>query len=501
MSGEFVVVVRKTASALSEEVNRLIGEGWQPQGSMHLAPTQYLSINMVKGSNSQVTEFFAASSQSRGGVINLINEKLSEGFQVFNDLHESSSQFTVAMVKGDTGVGGGAIGPQGPQGVQGPQGKEGPQGAKGDTGAAGETGARGPMGLQGVQGNAGATGPQGPAGPQGKPGIDGAQGIQGNQGSQGPQGEKGDPGEVGPAGISFKGAWVDAEEYAANDAVAYNGSTWFAVIGNTNEIPGSGSSWQILSSRGVRGDTGATGSQGPAGPQGIQGLKGEQGIQGEQGIKGDAGAAGPTGEAGPQCIQGVAGPQGVKGETGAQGLTGPKGDAGIQGAKGDTGPQGAKGDKGDKGDTGPQGPRGDSGGSSDAIIGNFESTAVGNDYTIQLPYPLTDIKLGFKIDSVSNYSFRIFQEAGYDVRQLYGSCVYTNASGGFLRANINTKSKPGGNTELVGGIPASANFRPMEITIREEVDKSFWRITAWLVSTNNSTVGHSIIINARRLDI
>ena len=66
----------------------------------------------------------------------------------------------------------------------------------------------------------------------------------------------------------------------------------------------------------------------------VVGPKGEKGSTGAQGPKGDTGAQGPKGETGAQ---------GPKGETGERG---PKGDTGAQGAKGETGAQGPKGETG-----------------------------------------------------------------------------------------------------------------------------------------------------------
>jgi hypothetical protein len=60
-------------------------------------------------------------------------------------------------------VGGGEVGPQGPQGIQGPQGNPGPQGDPGTPGATG------PEGPQGPQGEIGPEGPPGTAGPHTHP--------------------------------------------------------------------------------------------------------------------------------------------------------------------------------------------------------------------------------------------------------------------------------------------------------------------------------------------
>ncbi|EJV88440.1 hypothetical protein IG3_00873 [Bacillus cereus HuA2-1] len=61
-------------------------------------------------------------------------------------------------------LGGGTIGPTGPQGIQGtqgPAGATGAQGAQGPAGTTGAQGAQGPAGATGAQGATGATGPSG----------------------------------------------------------------------------------------------------------------------------------------------------------------------------------------------------------------------------------------------------------------------------------------------------------------------------------------------------
>jgi hypothetical protein len=62
-------------------------------------------------------------------------------------------------------------------------------------------------------------------GPQGVPGVQGAQGIPGTAGA------------VGPAGLTWRSTWVSGTSYIANDAVSYNGASWFCILstsGTTN---------------------------------------------------------------------------------------------------------------------------------------------------------------------------------------------------------------------------------------------------------------------------
>ena len=179
-------------------------------------------------------------------------------------------------------------------------------GSKGDIGAAGPQGAqgdRGPAGPQALQGDAGPIGPSGPQGPQG------AMGAQGPLGLQGPQ---------GAPGLAWRGVWSSAVVYAPSDAVSSDGSSYVAILPNTNVAPPS-VDWLLLA---AKGDAGAQGAQGPMGPQGDLGPLGPQGPQG------DAGAQGPVG---PQGAFGPMGLQGLKGDAGAQGPIGPQGAQGPPG--------------------------------------------------------------------------------------------------------------------------------------------------------------------------
>lgn len=250
-------------------------------------------------------------------------------------------------------IGNGTQGPPGPQGIRGPTG---PQGVQGIQGPAGPIGPQGETGIQGVTGD---TGPEGPEGPQGLQGNDGAQGIQGipglkgdtgakgDRGDVGPQGPQGDPGPqgatgpVGPSGatgLNWKGSYSELESYVENDAVVYEGSTYFAIAPSTGIPPAETSSyWAVMASSGAQG------------PQGIPGPKGDQGVEGQQGIQGLPGQKGETGDTGLQGPQGI---PGIQGQEGPRGLQGPKGDTGVQGIQGIQGP---------KGDTGLQGPAGTNG--------------------------------------------------------------------------------------------------------------------------------------------
>lgn len=135
---------------------------------------------------------------------------------------------------------------------------------------------------------AGAQGPQGVQGVQGIQGATGSSGTQGTQGSAGPQGV---PGPVGPAGLEWKGSWVSGTSYIADDAVGYDGASYFCILATSGTTAPDldATHWALLAAEGLQGPAGATGVQGPAGATGAQG------IQGPQGVQGIAGVAGPWG--------------------------------------------------------------------------------------------------------------------------------------------------------------------------------------------------------------
>jgi hypothetical protein len=98
----------------------------------------------------------------------------------------------------------------------------------------------------------------GPQGPVGAPGRDGA------PGSQGPQGV---PGPVGPAGLNWMGTFVPCVVYSQNDAVSFEGASYFVTCEDTSggecESPYDNTTcWALLASQGA---TGPMGPQGPAG--------------------------------------------------------------------------------------------------------------------------------------------------------------------------------------------------------------------------------------------
>lgn len=92
---------------------------------------------------------------------------------------------------------------------------------------------------------------------------------QGPQGPQGPAGNNGLPGPIGPAGLNWQGAWDEDASYAIDDAVGWNGSSWFCIsVVNTTSNPFPDEDvahWALLANQGAQGPQGP---QGPLGPQG-----------------------------------------------------------------------------------------------------------------------------------------------------------------------------------------------------------------------------------------
>lgn len=94
----------------------------------------------------------------------------------------------------------------------------------------------------------------------------------GSEGPQGVQGPAGPPGPVGPAGLEWQGAWDTDSSYALDDAVGFNGASWFCIA----EVTGTGNpnpevdttSWALLAAQGAQGQQGIQGPTGPQGPSG-----------------------------------------------------------------------------------------------------------------------------------------------------------------------------------------------------------------------------------------
>ncbi|MBB5344033.1 DNRLRE domain-containing protein [Tunturibacter empetritectus] len=322
-------------------------------------------------------------------------------------------------------------------------------------GATGATGATGPAGPAGP---AGATGATGPVGPAGAPGLSfqgayvagstyalhdvvtysGSSFVSLTGGNRGntpgltaqwavlAQAGTGSGGSGGTVGLAYQGMYAAATNYALNDVVTYQGSSYVSlIVANHGNTPGvSSGQWGVLA-------LGAVGIQGPAGPvgaQGLQGLTGPAGPTGAAGPTGVAGAAGAPGlpglvyqgayasttnyalgdvvlwqgasyasllngnhgntpsaspgqwgvltAQGPAGPTGAQGPQGIAGAQGLPGSVGPNGPPGLQGLQGiagQAGAQGLTGATGAQGLSGPMGPQGPAGPVGMTFRGSYSS--------------------------------------------------------------------------------------------------------------------------------
>lgn len=78
----------------------------------------------------------------------------------------------------------------------------------------------------------------------------------------GPQGPQGVHGPVGPAGLNWQGQWVSGASYVEDDAVGYDGASWFCINPTSGTTPPNAdpTNWALLA---------AQGAPGPMGPQGL----------------------------------------------------------------------------------------------------------------------------------------------------------------------------------------------------------------------------------------
>ena len=100
----------------------------------------------------------------------------------------------------------------------------------------------------------------------------------GAEGPQGVEGPAGPPGPVGPAGLEWQGEWVSGTSYVADDAVGYDGASWFCILATSGTTAPDVDSthWALLASQGAIGPQGV---QGPTGPQGPAGTGATQTLQ------------------------------------------------------------------------------------------------------------------------------------------------------------------------------------------------------------------------------
>jgi hypothetical protein len=233
-------------------------------------------------------------------------------------------------------------------------------------------------------------GAQGPAGPQDPEGPQGQQGVSGPSGPVGPQGV------ARPAGINNRGTWVSTTAYNISDSVAYAGSSWIALIVNTDSAPSnSNSNWQLLAAKGMNNqgswvssinyqvdDAVSDGGEfwiavAPNLDSEPSTLNPNWQLVSASGAAGPAGATGPQGAAGQTGQTGAAGQTGPTGATGATWPQGPTGSTGATGPQGMIGPTGPTGPQGPAGANGPQGPQGPTGLAGTGLIGAQDFTSSG----------------------------------------------------------------------------------------------------------------------------
>jgi hypothetical protein len=216
------------------------------------------------------------------------------------------------------------------------------------------------------------TGPQGPPGP---PGI---------QGPAGPEGA------VGPAGLEWQGQWVPCIVYNENDAVGYNGASYYVFCETSDppcysyDVSGTGfiewTDCEGASESITLNDENYTLCSITPFPPTIGDLTFDSVTPSGGGcgsiaclppninpcfaLLANQGATGPQGPTGPQGVPGLAGPTGPTGPKGAQGIPGAEGDPGIQGIQGVQGIQGAQGPQGTAGKDGVDGNDGNDGSNS-----------------------------------------------------------------------------------------------------------------------------------------
>ena len=184
---------------------------------------------------------------------------------------------------------------------------------------------------------------QGPPGLQGEPGLDGAQGPQGP------------PGPIGPAGLVWQGQFEPCTVYQHNDAVGYNGASYYVTCETSDSVPcvnyvvtgPENANYRWIDCNGIQQDADITstnvpegicaieilehaavtitptegqcpcmtpdhnpcfallasmGAVGPQGPQGLTGTSGAKGIDGANSLRWVAGTTNTSGNANPNTF-------------------------------------------------------------------------------------------------------------------------------------------------------------------------------------------------------
>ena len=250
--------------------------GGAPTAIMGASVNQFVLVDIT----SLVQDWASGAVANNGIALELTTPGGSFSFDSKESLLTSHEPELEIILAGGAGV----QGPQGVQGATGPQGPAGPAGPQGLPGIPGPAGPPGPpitfqgnwnnttiyttgaavfyngssyialstnlgvtpgtsnnvawalLAQQGASGASGAAGPAGSQGPQGPPGP---------QGPQGPMGLTGPAGAQGPAGVTFssQGAWNNTTAYVPGSFVTYNGSSYLAVVANTNAEPDISNNW------------------------------------------------------------------------------------------------------------------------------------------------------------------------------------------------------------------------------------------------------------------
>ena len=68
------------------------------------------------------------------------------------------------------------------------------------------------------------------------------------------------------AGINWQGAWSSTTSYSQGDAVSYLGSSYLAIVANTDVLPRSPTHWAVLAQAGAPGQNGTNGRTGLTAP-------------------------------------------------------------------------------------------------------------------------------------------------------------------------------------------------------------------------------------------
>jgi hypothetical protein len=168
-----------------------------------------------------------------------------------------------------------AQGPVGPVGAAGPPG---PAGAAGATGAMGPVGPQGPpvsfLGgwLVGISYSVGSAVSFGGSSyvalaanvgrvPDLSPAFWAVLAQAGTPAAPGPTGAQGPAGAPGAVGVTYRGAWVAATAYQANDVVVFNGATYLGTTSSLGSEPDvSPAQWSVLAVNGALGATGPSGA-------------------------------------------------------------------------------------------------------------------------------------------------------------------------------------------------------------------------------------------------